>query len=104
MLLYKSSFWEINSAHYLLSFLKAALKGQSGSSDLSNLTKLCQLPKRHVMLDVIIWKRHYLSDGHWSLQLMGPSVNNHLFPFKSELQIKLKARAGYSSKKTLRFF
>lgn len=104
MLIYKNSFWEINSAHDLLSFLRAALKGQSSSSDLSNLSKPWQLPKRCKMLDVIIWQRHYLSDGHWSLQLMGPLVNNHLFPFNSEFQIKVKARLGYCTKKTLVFF
>ena len=57
----------------------------------------CQLPKRCKMLDVIICKRHYLSDGHWSLQLMGP-----LGPFPIQLwgSDKLKARLGYSTKKS----
>jgi len=99
-LFYKNSFWQISSAHDLLSFLRAAPKGQSSSSDLSNFTKLCQLPKSCEMLGVIIQKRHYLSEGHWSLQLMGPLVNNHLFSLSSESQIKLKARLDCSTKKT----
>lgn len=100
MLIYKNTFWEISSAQDLLSFLRAAPKGQSSSSNLSNLSKLHQLPKRCKMLDVIIWKRHYLSDGRWSLQLLGPLVNNHLLPFHSKSRIKLKARLGYSATET----
>lgn len=51
------------------------------------------------MLNVIIWKGHYCRHGHWSLQLMGPLLKNHFFPFSSESQIKLKTRLGYGTTK-----
>lgn len=88
MLIYKISSRNLSSSHDLLLFLSADPKERAAL-----ICQVCLNFSSYLgckMLNVIVWKGHYHRHGHWSLQLMGPLVNNHFLPFNSESQIKLK--------------